>query len=541
MAIKGSLREASLPDVLQLLAMGQKTGCLSVTDRSNFGYIYFERGRITYASIVNRRDRLGDTLVKARVISKETLDAAVESLGASHRRKRLGEILVERGALPQETLHRYIRLQIEEAVYFLFTWAQGSFNFEADIRPDDASLLVSINPESLLLEGARRVDEWSQIEKKIPSFDLIFAVDRARLASSGVQVTPEQERLLALLDGRRDVNALVDASGTGEFEVGKALFVLLSGGFVHKVGKSRPPEEVARSSRLDEHQNLGVAFYRAGMFEEATREFRRATELSANDPRARFYLALIAMREGRWTDAMSMLREAASQPGARPAVHHNLAIVYERLGQLDEARGALSEAMRRGGQDDPRVRTSIGILALRSGDVPEADRMLASARAMWGDRAPPAVWFHYAALAAALSGDTARAQALVTEGLEAYPRTPALCNTQAVLHERAGNFAAAVRSAEQGIQDDATLPQLHKNLGDVLYQLSRYEEAQEAYLQAVTLNPALGDDVYLKLGNIRFKWQHRDQALAYWERALALNPRNETVRASLELLQVLPT
>jgi len=110
-----------------------------------------------------------------------------------------------------------------------------------------------------------------------------------------------------------------------------------------------------------------------------------------------------------------------------------------------------------------------------------------------------------------------------------------------VLHERAGNFAAAVRSAEQGLQDDAAVPQLHKNLGDVLYHLSRYEEAQEAYVQAVTLNPALGDDVYLKLGNIRFKWQQRDQALAYWERALALNPRNETVRASLDLLQVLPT
>ena len=64
MAIKGSLREASLPDVLQLLSMGQKTGCLSVADRNNFGYVYFEHGFITYASIVNRRDRLGDILVK---------------------------------------------------------------------------------------------------------------------------------------------------------------------------------------------------------------------------------------------------------------------------------------------------------------------------------------------------------------------------------------------------------------------------------------------------------------------------------------------
>ncbi len=80
MAIKGSLKEASLPDVLQLLAMGKKTGCLSVTHRSNFGYIYFDKGRICYASIVNRRDRLGDILVKNGVISQAQLDAAIEAL-----------------------------------------------------------------------------------------------------------------------------------------------------------------------------------------------------------------------------------------------------------------------------------------------------------------------------------------------------------------------------------------------------------------------------------------------------------------------------
>src|SRR3989441_3055473 len=74
MAIKGSLKEASLPDVLQLLALGQKTGCLSIADRSNFGYIYFEKGRICYASIVNRRDRLGDIMVKHGKITQSQLE-----------------------------------------------------------------------------------------------------------------------------------------------------------------------------------------------------------------------------------------------------------------------------------------------------------------------------------------------------------------------------------------------------------------------------------------------------------------------------------
>ncbi|MGH7719724.1 MAG: DUF4388 domain-containing protein, partial [Gemmatimonadaceae bacterium] len=346
MAIKGSLREASLPDVLQLLAMGQKSGCLSVSDRGNFGYIFFEKGRISYASIVNRRDRLGDLLVKNGVIAQQQLDTAVE-LQSKHRDRRLGEILIERKFLSREELHHYIRVQIEEAVYYLFTWTQGTFSFEADVKPDGQDLVVSINPESLLLEGARRVDEWGLIEKKVPSFDIIFELDRARLATSGVQLTPEQEQLVPLIDGQADVAALVDASGLGEFEAGKALYGLVTAGFLQRVGKSRPPAEQVPAARVEEHRNLGVAFYKTGMLEEASREFRRVIELRPGDVQASFYLTLVAMREGKWSDAVDTLRTAGAQPTARPAVFHNLAYALERLGRYDEARAALREAVER--------------------------------------------------------------------------------------------------------------------------------------------------------------------------------------------------
>ncbi|HXV90474.1 MAG TPA: DUF4388 domain-containing protein, partial [Gemmatimonadales bacterium] len=243
MAIKGSLKEASLPDVLQLLALGQKTGCLAIADRTNFGYIFFERGRICYASIVNRRDRLGDILVKNELITTDQLEQAVAAQ-EQRRDRKLGEILVEQGAISRERLERYMRLQIEEAVYFLFTWTQGTFNFEGDVRPERQDFLVSINPESLLLEGARRVDEWSLIEKKIPSLDLIFIVDRDRLAISDATLNEIQRLILPLIDGQRDVHQIIEDSGMGEFEVGKALYGLITAGFAHRLGKTTAAEAV---------------------------------------------------------------------------------------------------------------------------------------------------------------------------------------------------------------------------------------------------------------------------------------------------------
>jgi tetratricopeptide (TPR) repeat protein len=535
MAIKGSLKEASLPDVLQLLTMGKKTGCLAVTHRSNFGYIYFDKGRICFASIVNRRDRLGDILVKSGLISPEQLEFAIQ-LQSKQRDKRLGDLLVSQEIISREALHQQIKMQIEEAVYFLFTWSQGTFNFEADVKPEEQDFLVSINPETLLLEGARRVDEWSLIEKKIPSFDLVFDVDRARLDASGAALTPLQETLVGLIDGRRDVTSLIEESGLGEFDVGKALYGLLTAGFLHRVGKSAPSEPTVSDARVDEHRNLGIAFYKTGMLEEGMREFRRVIDLRENDAASRFYLGLLLMRQNKWPEAATAFHEAASQPGAKPAVFHNLAYAYERLGHYPEAIASLEEAKKRG-SSDPRTELSIGVLALRMGDVAKANATLPASRALWGKRPPSGAWFHYTSLAAALAGDTQRAIELLQEGINLHSHSAALFNNLAAMHERRGNYEDAATTAERGVQEDGAVAQLHKNVGDYHYRAARYDEALDAYQRASKLNPDLGEDVYLKLGNIRYKRGERQEAVESWEKALAIDPNNEIIRTNLDAVR----
>lgn len=537
MAIKGSLKEASLPDVLQLLALGQKSGCLSIADRQNFGYIYFDRGRICYASIVNRRDRLGDILVKNGKITQAQLDAAVEAQ-ARQRDRKLGEILIQQRAISQAELERYMRVQIEESVYFLFTWSQGTFNFEADVRPERQDFLVSINPESLLLEGARRVDEWSVIEKKVPSFDLIFVVDRDRLAISESALTDVQQRLLPIVDGRRDVTRLLEDSGLSEFEVGKALYGLVTAGLVHRAGRTTAAaDEKMADARAEEHRNLGVAFYKTGMLDEASREFRRVVELRPSDANALFHLGLVALKQSRWHDAMEALRQAAEKGGGRPGVLHNLAFAYEQLGRFDDAEHTYADAAARN-RTEPRIALGWGIVALKRGDVAGAAGRLDRAKELWG-ATPPAVWYWARTLAAAAAGEFDTADALAEEGVQAFPDNAVLRNNRAVLRELAGDLAAAEELVRAALRDEPSQPQLSKNLGDLLYRASRYDDAWDAYQRAVALAPDLGDDVYFKLGNIAYKRGERELASSLWRRALELNPAHELVRSNLETLSAL--
>jgi tetratricopeptide (TPR) repeat protein len=534
MAIKGSLAEASLPDVLQLLSMGKKTGCLSVTHKNNFGSIYFDKGKISYAAIVNRRDRLGDILVKAGTITSQQLDQAIAAQGKT-RDKRIGEILVDLGIVTKDQLNAQIRIQIEEAVYFLFTWSEGAFNFEGDILPEQQDFLVSVNPESLLLEGARRVDEWSQIEKKIPSFDIVFELDRKRVEGSGVKLTQEQTVIMNLIDGQRDVTHIIEDSGLVEFEVGKALYGLATAGFLHRVGRSKTPDSTqATEARVEEHRNLGIAFYKTGMLDEASREFKRVTELRPSDLRARFYLGLSHLRMGKNDVAVADFEQASHARSATAAVFHNLAFALERLGETAKAREALAEALRRGGERDARVHTSMGVLALRDGALSAAEAAFATARSLTGDKPPSAAWFHFTALTAALGGGLDRAISILEEGLKAYPHSAVLHNNLAVTLERRGKLDEALAAAERGIAEDSGVAQLHKNAGDLHYRGGTFDEAFDSYQRAVKFNETLGPDVWLKLGNIRLRRREREEAIRCWERALVIDPGNPIVKQNLE-------
>jgi tetratricopeptide (TPR) repeat protein len=396
---------------------------------------------------------------------------------------------------------------------------------------------VRISPEALLLEGARRVDEWSLIEKKVPSFDLIFSVDQQHIQQSAPELSVEQKRLLPLIDGTRDVRQIIDESGLVEFEVGKALYGLITAGFAHRVGTSTAVAPKVNESRVDEHRNLGIAFYKAGMLEEGLREFRRVLDLRPADSGAPLFLGLIAIRQARWEEASGALRQAAESGVPRPAALHNLGFALEHLGRVVEAEAAYGDAAGRA-KDDPRIMLGWSIAALKRGDNKVAQMRLARACELLNGKPLPALWYWAASLAASGIDDSDNALRIAREGVAAFPSHPVLQNNLAVLLEVGGEVQEAEALLRSALAEDAAVPQISKNLGDILYRNGRYDEAAEAYERAAKLNPELGDDLYFKLGNIAYKRRDHSRARESWAQATALNPGHQLARANLEMLDL---
>ncbi len=535
MAIEGALQDVGLADICQLLSMGRKTGCLSLTDRTNFGFIYFEDGRVIYASVLDRPHRIGELLVRNGVITREELSAAMEAQ-AHEDDVRLGQLLLRSGALEAEQLNTYVRVQVEEAVYHLFTWTQGSFHFDSDQRPDeDDATLVSIPVENLLMEGARRVDEWTQIEQKIPTLDIVFALVKSPEEADDVEVTRHQRRLLPLIDGKRTVREIIEESGLVQFDVGKALFPLAQAELISEVGRRESSEEESEEHPIAAHLELGGAFYDAGMLEDAAREYEEALAIDPDHAGAHFRLGVIALRKGDLETALGSFDLLPEDVRRSYPVLRNRALALELMGRFDDALAVLEDASELE-PDDHGVVLARGIVFLMKGDVKSARQTLNAYRRAVGAATPPPAFYAYAVLASGLAGRFEDAVSIGREGLTHHPGCGELLVNQAALLRETGREKAAHALYLRATRRSSPPAQAHKALGDAALERGDHQEARTQFEKAQRLEPRLGDDLYVKLARLAERDDDGDAARLLWTRALELNPDNEAARTHLEAL-----
>lgn len=235
MAIEGPLKELGIHDVFQLLDLSRKTGVLTVASklRHNQGTVYFHAGAVVYAEIRSNPHPLGGMLVRAGKITEADLHRARDMQERGDQR-RLGEILLNIGAINQRELERQVKFQVEEVIFEVMNWREGYFSFvEGPLQQVLADATVRITTESVLMEGARRIDEWSRIESKIPHVGVVPALAPAVSGEAGgLDLLPFEWEVLATIDGECDLRTIASAVARSEFDVAKTIFGLESAGLV---------------------------------------------------------------------------------------------------------------------------------------------------------------------------------------------------------------------------------------------------------------------------------------------------------------------
>ncbi len=231
--LQGRLNHILLIDILQMLSLSGQTGTLELRQGWNTRGIFFQDGRLTYISQGTRPLSLGELLVKSGHLTQQQAEFLAQrsrQTGLSFARQ-----VIDSGLVTPDEVRACADAQMEEAIYSLFLWRDCAFRFYAG-EPEkldlENTLPVDISSERLIMEGARRVDEWSRLSPIIPSFRMIFhpAVQPAFLPEAGLDA--RDLRVLSLVDGRADVIALAARAGMTRLEVMRSLAALVSAGLI---------------------------------------------------------------------------------------------------------------------------------------------------------------------------------------------------------------------------------------------------------------------------------------------------------------------
>jgi hypothetical protein len=235
-SLSGKIQTMPLPDILQFIGLGRKTGVLRVVDGRSEKELVFDGGFAVWCSSNNPKEYLGQHLLARTSLTEADLEAAFRKQRSEQR--PLGEVLVASGKIGADELERVLHRKIEDAMYELFTWASGDFSFsESELSPDRVPLRIQLPWESLIMEGARRSDEMAVIRTRIPNDSVRFVSVPARFPE-GFPRSGGDRKLIALVDRNVPVDKILSRFHVSDFDILSRLSELCREGLLTVVASS---------------------------------------------------------------------------------------------------------------------------------------------------------------------------------------------------------------------------------------------------------------------------------------------------------------
>lgn len=240
MGFAGNLRTLALPEVLQTLNRIKATGVLRLAAPEGGRDVIFDQGELIGVSF--RRGEERQALLR-RLILEGRLDATTAAqISSSGRESQVIGRLIEGGVIDEAAVKDATQRQAEEELQSLFTWDYADFVFhDATPEAEDITALVErtradglvFNINSLLMESARRQDEWERVRQTFPDGGLVLGPREGMEA--GLQEAAKEypgSAVIPLVDAVRSLDDLVKDSVVTRLDAWSCLAALLERGLV---------------------------------------------------------------------------------------------------------------------------------------------------------------------------------------------------------------------------------------------------------------------------------------------------------------------
>ena len=203
--LQGDISAFRLPDVLTFLSNAHKSGTLTVRCDGRDAWLYFHDGSLVYAGANREEFRLGSILLRKKKITPEQR-ARIDEL-MLREGGRFGELAVQEHVLTDEQLRDFLKVQVSEIVYETFLWNGGHFSFTHETTLPSYAVTIAIDLPNLIMEGARRIEQWEQCVRLLPDKDVVFRVV-ASPRDEKITLTVDEWKILFLINGQRTLEEL---------------------------------------------------------------------------------------------------------------------------------------------------------------------------------------------------------------------------------------------------------------------------------------------------------------------------------------------
>jgi len=360
MAIEGLIGDLNLIDLFQLLALAQKSGALVVTGPAEEARVLFLKGAVAFAGDRKAEEQYEEILERTGLPPKERNGRAWERL------QQTCALLEGRGEVQtMASLRRPLVTVTEEAVYRLFNWEEGRFRFDegTDLAGLDSRLALDLKTENLIMEGSRRIDEWSQIQTKIPSLDAVLILTPEEGERREIDLRPDEWAILAQVDGHKRIREIIGILGGKDFEVARTLYGLAATGLVRVVAEGLKATSKDSSQEVEKHLEEGHRWLSQGNMDLAWEEALEALRNAPNSGPAHLLLGHVSYRRGLGERALSEYEAACSQGVVEG--HYRKGLCYSQRGDFTQAAKAFGEFLNRSpnGESAARARRALNLLA----------------------------------------------------------------------------------------------------------------------------------------------------------------------------------